>query len=389
MFRFGIPFIISCLLKCTLVLNTDSNTTCLDFYKMKGESMKTKSCTGEFIVSHCIPNVEHQEVDVCVQWKWITPGICSSKYAENASCKTTCRDDFKSYDYVFCEQEVLSTVTGSVPTTLSTTQKSVTYDKDNKTEVNEERDTDFGSALGIAFGVLITIILMVAAAVLLIKYGKMLENCGKGSEENMADIEAHPDEVRKPFLNEEEEKKKDEENERNDDGKTKILDEIREREWSSTQNTVEKAESESTETDENQSNEAGNKDKDVKLHALDNREESLIPKHVISTTSNQTPKSDINQEDSGNLQDDNKMSVCSTGGFEKEGGNSSEHKSDEKGRRNVTNAEDTGGSVDSFENNHGNENTVDPSNRLTEGSVDQDGNLDACKPIPDSIVETG
>ncbi|XP_062569211.1 uncharacterized protein LOC134231288 [Saccostrea cucullata] len=97
------------------------------------------------------------------------------------------------------------------------TQESVTNNNEKNTEVNEEKITDFGSTLGIAFGVLIPTILMVVVVFLLIKYGKLLSYCRKDEcKGNKADKEAHPGEVQELFKNKEEEKKNDVENERNE-----------------------------------------------------------------------------------------------------------------------------------------------------------------------------
>ncbi|XP_062605984.1 uncharacterized protein LOC134267782 isoform X2 [Saccostrea cucullata] len=469
----------------------NDTTTCQEIIKVTGYQTRLP-CTGKDVRYHCLLDGNKTvEYEVCREWKWIPKGKCAyfNTYGSGNVDETDCEStpglscavkEYNSADntqYAACYVKKEMTTVPILETRVvdSSTGENSSLGQTPPTNSNQDEQSHPGSDIGITFGVLLPIIFM-AAAVLLFKFGNLLEHCRTGSRENI-DIEGHPCVNEKLLENNEEGEKKDEnernestgnippteedkllecneeekkqnvENKRKEDktstkppeivdshsgssipnsekaltqmsknqrnecsdtgstpvngsseitaqadddiqGRKEVSIDIGESELSSiTQGNVEKAKNESTEKDENQSNKTGNKDRDVKLHAIDNREGSLIPEQVIST-SNQTPKSDINQEDSRDLQDDNKMSDCSTGGSGKEQGDSSEPKPDEKGSKKVTTAEDTGETSYSIQNNHENKNSVDPSNNLTEASVDQDGNLDACKPNPDSIVET-
>ncbi|XP_062608927.1 uncharacterized protein LOC134270694 isoform X1 [Saccostrea cucullata] len=442
-----------------------NDTTCHEIIKQPNYQSRLP-CTGKDVRYHCLLDGDStKEYEVCREWKWIPKDKCAyfntygSGNVDERDCESTpdlpCAvKEYNSADntqYAACYVKKEMTTVPILETRVvnSSNGENSSLGQTPPTNSIQDKQSHPGSALGIAFGVLIPLILAVALAVLLIKRGNILEHCRKDSKGNIPPLEneSYPTEEDKLLECNEEENKQNVENKRKEDktstkppeivdshsgssiphseealtqmsksqgneysdtesspvngsseipvqvdddmqGKKEVsIENVESKQSSPTQGPVEKAENESTEKDENQSKEAGNKDKDVKSHALDKREGSLISVQVIST-SNQTPKTDINQEGSKNLEDDSKMSDCSTIGSEKEQSDSSEPISDEKGGKNETTAEDTGGSVDSIQNDHKNENSVNPSDNLILQSVDQDGNSDACETNPNSIVET-
>ncbi|XP_056007087.1 uncharacterized protein LOC130050753 isoform X2 [Ostrea edulis] len=158
-----------------------TTTSCLETYKLDRTNMDKITCTGEHVVNHCIPDDQHKEMEVCVQWKWITPGYCPyyDKFSDvikemrcsfyclwnedlhdvctcpsrlnDDSCDKKCKNDFGSDKYILCEPDKVST-------TISLTFN-ITSGR-NGTENSPESEFN-GSAMGITLGVILPLILLV------------------------------------------------------------------------------------------------------------------------------------------------------------------------------------------------------------------------------------
>ncbi|XP_056007046.1 uncharacterized protein LOC130046607 isoform X2 [Ostrea edulis] len=174
-----------------------TTTSCLETYKLDRTNKDKITCTGEHVVNHCIPDDQHKEMEVCVQWKWITPGYCPyyDKFSDvikevrcsfyclwnedlhgvcscpsrlnDDSCDKKCKKDFGSDKYILCEPDKVST-------TISPTF-SITFGRNGTESSRESQFND--SAIGIAFGVILPLILLVVVpGILLFKKRRQTEN---------------------------------------------------------------------------------------------------------------------------------------------------------------------------------------------------------------------
>ncbi|XP_061188772.1 uncharacterized protein LOC133196943 [Saccostrea echinata] len=138
------------------------------------------TCTGEHVVYHCIPNEHNQEVEVCVQWKWISPGycpyydspskavkelhcayyclqniklqetcVCSSRLSVNTSCSEECKQDFSSNTYIFCGYENPSTVVNPSSATSSSIYDYFTHKEERNGTVDSNVNNDNRSTMPI------------------------------------------------------------------------------------------------------------------------------------------------------------------------------------------------------------------------------------------------
>ncbi|XP_056007283.1 uncharacterized protein LOC130050770 isoform X2 [Ostrea edulis] len=183
-------------LVCILTLHTSqcasyryTNTSCLETYKLDKTNKDKITCTGEHVVNHCIPDDQHKEMEVCVEWKWITPGYCpyydklsdaikeegctsyclwnedlfdvckcSSTFNKNGSCKKKCEDAFGSYKYIFCEHE-------NVPH-LDTTTVNGTLGGYDTTHSQESQTND--GTIWIIIGITVSVVVLLAIIIAVI-----------------------------------------------------------------------------------------------------------------------------------------------------------------------------------------------------------------------------
>ncbi|XP_056007039.1 uncharacterized protein LOC125664393 isoform X3 [Ostrea edulis] len=180
-----------------------TTTSCLVTYKLDRTNMDKITCTGEHVVNHCIPDDQHKEMEVCVQWKWITPGYCPyyDKFSDvikevrcsfyclwnedlhdvctcpsrlnDDSCDKKCKKDFGSDKYILCEPDKVSTTIspathinsgghGSRESSDSKINVSPTFSITsgrNGTESSPESQFS-GSAMGITLGVILPFIIL-------------------------------------------------------------------------------------------------------------------------------------------------------------------------------------------------------------------------------------
>ncbi|XP_056007055.1 uncharacterized protein LOC130046607 isoform X4 [Ostrea edulis] len=197
-----------------------TTTSCLETYKLDRTNKDKITCTGEHVVNHCIPDDQHKEMEVCVQWKWITPGYCPyyDKFSDvikevrcsfyclwnedlhgvcscpsrlnDDSCDKKCKKDFGSDKYILCEPDKVST-TISPATHINSGGHGSRESSDSKINVGPTFSITFGrngtessresqfndSAIGIAFGVILPLILLVVVpGILLFKKRRQTEN---------------------------------------------------------------------------------------------------------------------------------------------------------------------------------------------------------------------
>ncbi|XP_056007041.1 uncharacterized protein LOC125664393 isoform X4 [Ostrea edulis] len=197
-----------------------TTTSCLVTYKLDRTNMDKITCTGEHVVNHCIPDDQHKEMEVCVQWKWITPGYCPyyDKFSDvikevrcsfyclwnedlhdvctcpsrlnDDSCDKKCKKDFGSDKYILCEPDKVSTTIspathinsgghGSRESSDSKINVSPTFSITsgrNGTESSPESQFS-GSAVGITLGVIVPLILLVVVpGIVLFKKRRQTEN---------------------------------------------------------------------------------------------------------------------------------------------------------------------------------------------------------------------
>ncbi|XP_062608928.1 uncharacterized protein LOC134270694 isoform X2 [Saccostrea cucullata] len=315
-----------------------NDTTCHEIIKQPNYQSRLP-CTGKDVRYHCLLDGDStKEYEVCREWKWIPKDKCAyfntygSGNVDERDCESTpdlpCAvKEYNSADntqYAACYVKKEMTTVPILETRVvnSSNGENSSLGQTPPTNSIQDKQSHPGSALGIAFGVLIPLILAVALAVLLIKRGNILEHCRKDSKGNIPPLEneSYPTEEDKLLECNEEENKQNVENKRKEDktstkppeivdshsgssiphseealtqmsksqgneysdtesspvngsseipvqvdddmqGKKEVsIENVESKQSSPTQGPVEKAENESTEKDENQSKEADNKE---------------------------------------------------------------------------------------------------------------------------------
>ncbi|XP_056007223.1 uncharacterized protein LOC125664399 isoform X2 [Ostrea edulis] len=199
-----------------------TNTSCLETYKLDRTNKDRITCTGEHVVNHCIPDDQHKELEVCVQWKWITTGYCPyydtisdvikevrctsyclqnddlqvictcPSISNDDSCNQKCKNDFGSDKYIFCEPDKVSTTISPTTNIMSGGHElwnssdlqinvsptvSITSGR-NGTRNSPEPEFN-GSAVGIVIGVIVPLILLIVVGILLFNKRRHTQDTSK------------------------------------------------------------------------------------------------------------------------------------------------------------------------------------------------------------------